>query len=309
MHIYMNERPSLSRSAVALGFFDGVHIGHRELIKKTVAEAKKIGGRAVVYTFSEHPSHVISPDKKVKTIYSNRKKAEVFESLGVDVVIFDDFKDVKNFTPLEFVQNVLINTFDAESVICGYNFRFGKGNTGDIDTLSSIISSFGRKLFVIPPVCAGDEPVSSNRIRALIESGDVRSAHLLLSQPYTVVSKVVHGKHIGHSLGYPTANTEFEKESVVPLRGVYFTKALLCEKEYIAVTNVGLRPTIHDGAENDVCETHIIGFDGDFYGENLSVSFYARARDEREFDSLASLSSALRQDVENSKKYFENEDV
>ncbi len=296
------------KTCVALGFFDGVHLGHRELIKKTVAEARSRGAVPMVYTFSSHPSHILTPDRSVECIYTENQKFDIITSLGIEKIVFENFEKVKDLTPLEFVEDVLVHTLDAECVICGYNFRFGKGNVGDIDTLSSLLPCFGIKLFVIPPVCAADEPVSSGRIRALIQKGDIENTNLCLVSPYYIQGRVVHGKHIGHSLGFPTANVEFPSKILIPLHGVYYTKTICHDKEYLSLTNVGIRPTVGDGKSIPVSETYLIGFDGVVYGEEIKVSFYSFARPEIRFSSLDELSCALNKDVEKCLEFFKNED-
>ncbi len=295
-------------SVVALGFFDGVHVGHRELIKKTVSEARRKGTRALVYTFSSHPSHFLNPSSPVKLIYSKEERERLLLSLGVDEVVFEDFERVKDFTPLEFVENVLVGELSAEAAVCGYNFRFGKGNSGDIDSLTSLLSAFGKPLFVIPPVCAEGEPVSSGRIRRLLEDGNVEKAGLFLYDNYHVSAPVVSGKHLGHSLGFPTANTELDSSAVSLKRGVYYTKTIYGTKEYLSVTNIGIRPTVNDGKTASVVETHLIDFDGEIYGEAITVIFYRFAREEKRFCSFEQLSQALRQDVEACEAYFKKEE-
>jgi len=187
-------------------------------------------------------------------------------------------------------------------------FRFGKNNAGDVDTLRSLLSAFGIPLFVIPPVCAGDEAVSSGRIRALIEDGDVLTARLLLDTPYSVEETVVRGHRIGHTLGFPTVNVRIPANRPTPKKGVYFTKTKYGGKEWISVTNIGTRPTVRDGETQSVCETHIIGFDREIYGDKVRLEFYKLHRPETQFDSLDELSEVLKNDVLSAIDYFKAED-
>ena len=299
---------TIEKSVVAIGFFDGVHIGHRELIKKAVSLSREKCIPSVVYTFSSHPVRTLFPDKEVSYITANEQKAEIFESLGVDLLVFDDFSRVKDLPPALFVENVLVKSLGAEAVVCGYNFKFGKDNAGDIDTLSSLLSTFGRRLFVIPPVCAGDNPISSALIRSLLKEGEVDTALKLLGKPFSIKGQVVHGHHLGHELGFPTANVDFFEDSVTLKRGVYYTKTLFDGKEYLSVTNIGIRPTVDDGQSESVCETHIIGLDSDIYSKTIEVSFYKFARCEMKFSSFECLSEMLLKDVENCKNYFGKEE-
>ena len=308
MHIYTNNRPSLSSSVVVLGFFDGVHIGHRELIKRGVTEARKNKVPCVIYTFFEHPKKILFPKLDTKCIYSLDEKTSAFEELGADTVVYDDFSDVRDMSPSYFVEEVLASRLSATSVVCGYNFRFGKDNAGDVDTLRSLLSLYRIPLLVIPPVCAGELPVSSGRIRTLIEEGAVDVARLLLTRPFSVVGTVVHGHRIGHKLGFPTVNIKIPEGQIAPGRGVYFTKTVYGGKKWLSVTNIGVRPTVRDGETQSVCETHIIGFDEDIYGEEIRVEFYGMHRPEEQFESLEILSRTLKNDVLSAIDYFKNED-
>ena len=307
MEIINGFEKTIEKSVVAIGFFDGVHIGHRELIKKAVTLSRQKKCPCVVYTFSAHPIKTLFPDKEVYYITTNEQKAEIFESLGVDVVVFDDFARVKDMTPALFVETVLLKLLGSDDVVCGYNFKFGKNNTGDIDTLSSLLSIYGKRLHVIPPVCAGESAVSSARIRFLINNGEVDVAEKLLDTPFTIKGEVVHGHRIGHMLGFPTANVDVSTECVLLKRGVYYTKTFLDGQEYESVTNVGVRPTVDDGQIENVCETHVIGLDTDVYGRVIEIKFYKFAREEMKFPSFEILSQTLLKDVENCKEYFGKE--
>ncbi len=304
MEILNGFEKTIEKSVVAIGFFDGVHIGHQELIKKAVSLSHELSVSCVVYTFSYHPIKTLCPEKDVYYITNNERKCEIFERLGVDAVVFDDFLRVKDMSPSLFVEEVLVKLLGSKAVVCGYNFKFGKGNSGDIDTLSSLLSTFGKRLFVIPPVCAGDTAVSSARIRALINCGEVDVVQKLLGEPFTVKGNVVHGHRLGHSLGFPTANVELLKDSVVLKRGVYYTKTFVDRKEYLSVTNIGIRPTVDDGQTENVCETHIIGLDKDIYGKMIEIHFCKFARDEIKFKSFEFLSETLLKDVHGCEKYF-----
>ncbi len=309
MQIFENLEPDISGCVVALGFFDGVHIGHRELIKKAVAESERLSLPTAVYTFREHPRSVLFPDDKIELIYSNDEKAEVLESLGVDILVFQDFSKVRDMTPSQFAEEIIEGKLHASSVVCGYNFRFGKNNSGDVDTLRSLLSAYGITLSVIPPICVGDLPVSSGRIRELLEQGRVDVVRLLLDRPYSVTDNVIHGHRIGHSLGFPTANLPLSDRLPTLPVGVYFTKTELDGSAYNSVTNIGIRPTVRDGETHPVCETHIIGYDGDIYGKRIRVMFYKMHRPETQFDSLDELSKALARDVRLAVDYFEKEDL
>lgn len=304
---YDTKDVNIDACVVALGFFDGVHIGHTELIKRAVAEAAKRGVLSVVYTFSRHPLEYLHSDKEIKYIYSQTEKADVLSSLGVDVVIFDDFSRVKDFSASDFVENILISRLNAKGLVCGFNFRFGKGGAGDSDTLRSLSSIYNCPLWVIAPVCAQGETVSSGRIRSLIEQGKMEMVSLLLGRPFCHNEIVCHGHKLGRTLGFPTANLMFHPTCAVPPRGVYFTITHYNGESFYSVTNIGTRPTVGDGQTESVCETYIIGFDHEVYGERISVDFYKMERPEIRFDSFKELSRALENDVSSALDYFKNE--
>lgn len=308
MHIYIKEKPNIDKSVVALGFFDGVHIGHRELIKKAVAEGKRLNAPVAVYTFFDHPRNFIFPKDPARCIFSNEEKANVLEELGVDILIYEDFPRVMDYSPSRFVDEILIGELRAESAVCGFNFRFGKDNSGDTDTLKNLLRPHGADLSVIPPVCAGDMPVSSGRIRELIEKGELETANLLLCRPFSVTESVCHGHRLGHTLGFPTANIVIPKTRPALPNGVYFTKTCYKGREYISVTNIGTRPTVDDGETEAVCETYITDFDKEIYEEAITVKFFKMHRCEKKFDSLEALSLKLKNDVVDAQRYFKKEE-
>lgn len=309
MQIYNKTTPTIKECVAVLGFFDGVHIGHRELVKKAVAEGDKHSVPVCVYTFFEHPRNTLFPESPAKCIYTNDEKSSTFDELGVDCLIYSDFSEVRYLSPSEFVETILVGKLGVKSVVCGYNFRFGKDNVGDIDTLKNLLAPYGVGLLVIPPVCAGNDTVSSGRIRTLIENGNVDIARLLLEKPFSLEGEVCHGRRIGHSLGFPTANIKISTDKPVPSNGVYFSKTFYDGKLYASVTNIGTRPTVRDGQTESVCETYIIDFDGEIYGKTIRVDFYKLHRPETRFDSLEALSEALKRDVECSANYFKSEEV
>ena len=293
------------KSVVALGFFDGVHLGHQKLIECARSISLKESLPTLVYTFDKHPLEYLKPEFQITYIQTNDEKADKFNSLGIDIAVFEKFSDVMNLSPREFVDEILVGRLNAHSVVCGFNFRFGKENSGDVDTLSSCLSQYGIKLYVIPPVCAEDEPISSSRIRNLLLSGEIEKANILLDEPFSISGEVVHGKHIGETMGFPTANIKLRKFSPELPKGVYFTKTHMDDKTYISVTNIGTRPTVRDGQQESVCETHIIDFHEDVYSKTIKVDFYKKHRDETKFATLKELAEMLCEDVQASRNYFQ----
>lgn len=304
MQIYNSSNINKKSRVVALGFFDGVHLGHRQLVRTAVEKAMILGVESVIYTFEAPPKELLFPNEKIRCIDTNSKKAELFESLGVNGVIFENFARVCDFSPMEFVEKILVGELGASHIVCGYNFKFGKGNTGDIDALRSCLKLFNVGITVIPPVCVNGFSVSSGRIRALLEEGKIEEANILLDRPFSLSGTVEHGHRIGHKLGFPTVNICFSDRTVRLPNGVYFTKTQVGASFYLSVTNVGIRPTVRDGETIPVCETHIIDFKSDIYGEKICLDFFKMSRREICFPSFDLLTEALKNDVEEAVGYF-----
>lgn len=288
-----------SDSIVALGNFDGVHIGHRELISELISP-EYLG---IVYTFYDHPLNVINGKGSVRVINTRAEKESILESLGVNVLFYEDFERVREMTPEEFVEEMLVDTFHARRVVCGFNYRFGKGNVGDAALLEKILLKYGIELTVIPAVYYGGIPVSSSEIRKALSDGDVERAGEMLGARYFISSTVRHGKALGRSLGFPTVNLLLEEDRCSLRFGVYAAELLVDGKAYPSAVNVGLRPTVEEVKEPTV-EAHIIDFDGDLYGKNVRVEFVKRLRDEKRFSSLDELKIQVKKDTEECKRLF-----
>lgn len=274
--------------SVALGSFDGLHLGHAELIR----HAKRSEAKSCVFSFSDNPF-------AAPRIISLRDKLSILCSMGVDYAAICDFDSIKNMTSEEFEQKILIDTLNARTVVCGFNFKFGKGGCGTPGELCEFMRSIGGRCIVVPPVCVASEAVSSTRIRRALESGDTETAAKLLSRQYSVTYEVSHGNGIGSTLGFPTINHYPDKHDVILSRGVYACKCL----GRPAVTNVGVRPTVtHEGRL--VYETFILDYRDDLYGKTVKVEFFTKLRPEIKFDSLDSLKKQIACDSEQVRKYF-----
>jgi len=292
-------------TAVALGNFDGVHIGHARLI----ATLKSFGLESVVYTFKKHPQNVIFGEGSVLTVNTNFEKAKILDSLGIDTLVFDDFTRVRNMSPAEFVDDVIVGTLSAKAVVCGYNYRFGKGGEGDAKLLSHLLEEKGIHLTVIDEVTLDGVPVSSTAVRQALARGDMESAARLLGRPYFIDSTVVHGKALGRQLGFPTVNETFESGRFVLPYGVYFARCIIDgKKQFRAVVNVGVRPTVNSTDKVPTVEAHIIDFSGDLYGMDVRVEFMKKCRDEQKFDSLDALKAQIEKDIKNCREYFDGKE-
>lgn len=299
MKIYRNlaSIPVLSPTAVALGLFDGVHLGHRAVIQAAVRQ-KENGLTPAVFTFSTHQS---APSSKgaLRYICTDSERLSLFESLGVEVVFMPEFGEFQSMSAPEFIRDLLGKRFCASFVSCGFNFHFGAYGAGDTALLRDVCDESGIRAQVIEPFTYDGAPVSSTRIRALLEQGELATANILLGAPYFVCGEVVHGFAIGHTIGFPTANQLIDKNRVVPKHGVYATLTEVDGKVYRSVSNIGIKPTI-SGSREPLCETHIIGLSEDLYGKNIRVSFLEFLRPEVKFSGLDELKKQIALDRQHS---------
>lgn len=281
----------------ALGTFDGVHEGHRQVL----AAAGEAGLPVVVVTSAQNPQSLLHRQVKHR-IFSTEQVDAIFESLGVAAVIRFDFAEIRPLSPTEYLDG-LVTGLNAKGFACGFNFRFGKGASGNADTLRAYGKERGLSVSVTPPVLIGDEPASSTRIRAAIAQGDMALADVLLGAPYRLEEPVIHGDARGRTLGFPTANQAFPADSVLPKFGVYATEVSVDGVAYPAVTNVGIRPTYRSPVV--LAETFLSGFDGDLYGRRISVVFKRFLRPERRFASPEELIRQMTLDLEQAKRISE----
>ncbi|MEW6280600.1 MAG: riboflavin biosynthesis protein RibF [Candidatus Eremiobacterota bacterium] len=273
-------RPPASGLHVALGFFDGVHRGHRALLSRADA----------ALTFRNHPAAVLRPDQPLEFLSTFEERVEL---LGVPAIWCDFTLEFARQAPGEFIQNVLIQRLDARRVVVGLSYRFGHRAAGTVETLRED----GRfEVDVVPAVLEGGEVISSTRIRALLREGQVESANRLLGRPYRLTGVVQEGQRRGRELGAPTANLSLEPGKVVPAHGVYAVVA----SGHPGVANLGVRPTFGGGAP--VLEVHLLDFEGDLYGRTLSVEFRDRIRGEQKFPDLDSLRGQIARDIEAARR-------
>lgn len=286
--------------SLALGNFDGVHTGHRRLLCAAREAAEKIPGcLAGAWTFTTLAKEVCD----VPSLTTPVEKLRQFAAAGLDFAILEEFSHVRNLSPEEFVRTYLTDKLGCAAVVCGFNFRFGRGGAGDCRTLQTILAEENVPLTVVEPVLHGDAVVSSTRIRASVEAGDMEGAAALLGRPFSVCFPVQYGKQLGRKIGLPTINQDFPAGHIVPRHGIYACLCTVGTARYMGVANVGVRPSVDsDGHVN--CETHIIDYDGLLYGESVRVEFLTRLRDEMRFDSIDVLREAIETDIRNARAYF-----
>ncbi len=302
MRIYRNGRAlkGIKNVILTLGNFDGLHLGHRKIIKKVAQRAHALKLQSAVYTFDPHPLKVVAPHKSPPLIMDVETKARLIGALGIDNLIFARFtKEFAGKHPEDFVKEVIVNGLSAREVWVGHDFSFGRGRAGTVRYLKELGTKYGFKVFVIHAYKKGGHIVSSSRVRTLLQNGRVEVAARLLAARYSIKGRVVRGSAIGKTIGFPTANINPASE-LIPKNGVYAGYVSLKNKELPCVLNIGTAPTF--GAKPRTIEVHILDFRGGLYGKNLEVSFVRRLRSERTFKSKEELVKRIRKDVERARK-------
>ena len=297
MEIVINEEKIIEYgTTVALGNFDGVHLGHRELINTAISLARTSETTPSVLTFG-CDFNEFKLGLTDTLLMSKAQKEVILSELGIELLYILDFCDeVKKMSPEEFVKKIILERLNAEIVIVGFNFRFGHKAKGDAQTLSELSEKYGFKVVIIPPIIKDDNLVSSTLIRRLISQGDVKNANKMLDRNYNMRGKVISGKGRGKKLGFATANLKSDIDYVSPKNGVYKT-IVSCEgKDYKSITNIGTNPTFSDVGFS--IETHIIDFDKDIYGDYIEVEFLDFVRKERKFNSIEELIEQVNKDIE-----------
>lgn len=288
---------------VALGNFDGLHLGHLSLIRKTVESAKLNNCNSMVFTYKNHPKTLVSPDKVPKLIMDIEEKIRCLEKEKIDIVVLEEFtKEFMAIEPEEFIKMLCVK-YKVKGIIVGFNFRFGHKNKGDIKLLEDLKEKYGYELLVLEPFKYNDDLISSTKIRESIFDGNLEEANNMLSRPYSIKGEIVHGKKLGRTIGFPTANLKINHENTIPKIGVYYTNIEINNKIYKGITSVGYNPTVN-GKELTI-ETFILDFSEEIYGEKMRIYFLKRIRDEIRFNSLEELIEKLKSD----EQYAKNEPI
>lgn len=284
----------------AIGFFDGLHIGHMALVDEVISVAHKYNYKKALMTFDHYPLYVLGMMQEEKVLTSMDDRIQILENKGIDYLFVIEFtKEVAALSPQLFIQRYLLNCH-IQHVVCGFDFRFGGHNEGNAQTLKDCQDL---QTSVVDEVLYKDEKISSSRIRYLLENGQMHDMNALLGRKYTISGLVIKGRQIGHSIGFPTANIDYGSY-FLPCNGVYVVKVYIGDKVYLGMCNIGFNPTF-TALDKQSLEVNILDFCQDIYGENVVVEFYEMIRSEKPFDSKDDLIKQLKTDQDYVRKYFE----
>lgn len=291
MQVYYNLEKSLEETAVALGFFDGVHTAHAEVIYG----ARQPGLVWSVLTFRISEG---APANKsgLELILPDAQRLERLESLGVERVYFPAFREMAGLSAEDFFRRILMDKLHARRLSCGYNYTFGQGAAGDTGLLRRLCAGQGIELNICPRLERDGELVSSSTIRELLGAGRIPEANALLGYRYYILGEVIHGRSLGRTLGFPTLNQVLSRPCVVPAHGVYNSVTWVRGKRYRSITNIGVKPTI-EGERAPLAETYMLGAEGDFYGETARVELLEHTRPEQKFSSVEELREIVQRDI------------
>ena len=297
---YNPQKPTV----LTIGTFDGVHIGHKKIIEKLTISGRKEDLESVILTFFPHPRMVLQKDTDIKLLNTIDEKIQLLEQSGLDTLIIHPFdKTFSELSAEEFVKQILIDKLNLKKIVIGYDHRFGKNRTAGIDELIVFGKNYGFEVEQISAQEIDEVSISSTKIRKALDNGEVALANSYLGYNYFFNAKVVEGKKLGRSIGFPTANlqvSEFYK--LIPKTGVYIVEVLLDNKSFKGMMNIGFNPTV-SGAHQTV-EVNILDFNQDIYGKNIQVSLLEKIRDEQKFDSLEALKNQLANDKQTAENYF-----
>ena len=305
MAIYFDIRnlPKFKNTVLTIGTFDGVHEGHRTILKEVVTHARQVGGESVLITFEPHPRKLLFPDKPLGIITPLHKKLQLITEAGIEHIVVVPFnKEFANLSARDYVTDFLVDRFHPHSIVIGYDHRFGHDRKGDLKLLEEYANLYSFTLIEIPAQLIDEAAVSSTKIRHAISHGHMEEATHMLGRPYGVEGIVVHGEKLGRTLGYPTANiVPNEPEQIIPALGIYAIKTSHYGKEYNGMLSIGFNPTVTDKKELRI-EANLFDFDQEIYGDTLEIIPVKKLRDEQKFSSLDELVEQLHKDKEDTKR-------
>lgn len=295
-------------TVVTIGTFDGVHMGHKAILKRLIQTAKDEHLESVVLTFFPHPRLVLQQNSDLKLLNTIEERANLLKEAGVDSLVIHPFtKEFSRLTAEEYVHDILVRDLKVKKLIIGYDHRFGRNRNADIDDLRKYGEELGFEIEEISAKEIDDVAISSTKIRKALERGDVETAHECLGYPYQITGTVVRGKALGRTIDYPTANLNpAETYKMIPQNGVYVVQSEIDDERYYGITSVGTNPTV--GGSEKTIETHFFDFSGDLYNKKITIEFITFIRPEFTFDSISRLRDAIKKDEQFAKTFLKNRD-
>lgn len=291
----------IGRTAISLGNYDGVHLGHRVILEKTIDLARNANIPSVAVTFDPVPKKILQPQTAPPLIQTLKQRLAKLESLGIEHTIVVHFSpEFAQKSPEEFVQQFLVDRLNVQYFVVGENFSFGHQKQGNLSLLKKMGASNDFEVVGIREVYKNGIRISSSQIREFIQQGRMEEAADFLGCPFALTGTIVEGEHLGGKIGIPTANLDFENE-ITPAKGVYVSRASIEGNNYLSVTNVGVRPTFQ--GKKLTVEAHLLDFSGDLYGSRMELNFFHRLRDEMRFAGVDELKSQIQRDIERTKKF------
>lgn len=290
-----DELTYINKSSLALGFFDGLHLGHNVVLKNAIKLAQENNVESTVITFKSHPLNTLT-NQSIKQILNLEEKLNILENIGIDNVVLLDFEKISNIKAQDYLENILIKYFTPRAITTGFNHHFGFNKEGNSNFLRENKGKYGYKYFEVPPFVVNNNIVSCSVIRNMIQLGNFPDANELLGYKYFINGVVIKGSQLAGKLGYPSANIDYPENKVNIPHGVYYVKVNIDGKEYNGVLNHGYAPTLNNETELKT-EVHIIDFNDDIYGENIKISFITKIRNQLKFENVEKLKAQIIRDI------------
>lgn len=303
VHRGLDNLPAFHNAVLTMGTYDGVHFGHRQIIKRVIELAKEIGGESIMLTYDPHPRIALNPQTKLQLLCTLEEKIEMLVDLGIDHVVIAPFtKEFASIEASDYIEEFLVKHFNPNTIVIGYDHHFGKNRTGNIDLLKEFSPKYGYRVEEISKQTIDDIAVSSTKIRNALLAGQIQTANNLLLAPYSLKGKVIHGNKIGRELGFPTANIDVQESmKLIPNPGVYAVLIEYNQLKYNGVLSIGYRPTVVENSHLTV-EVFIFDFSENIYDKELKIIFMDKIRDEIKFSSKEALIEKMHEDVLDAKR-------
>ena len=307
VHQGVNSISEITKPILTVGTFDGIHLGHQKIIKRIIEIAKNEGGESVLLTFHPHPRLVLFPeDESIKMINSIDEKIELLEELGLDHIILMKFEpELSRLSPVDYVRNILVSKIGIHKIVIGYDHHFGRNREGNIELLRELGPIYEFEVEEISALSIDAINISSTKIRKAVTSGDMLKAREYLGHNFMISGKVIHGKKIGRSIGFPTANIELSsKNKLLPKNGVYLVNVSIGGESYDGVLNIGKNPTVSENKGDTKIEIHLFDFDSNIYGAEVVLKVKKRIRSEQKFEGIEALKAQITSDVQIAKTWI-----